>query len=140
WNRVYGAVYIGRFAGRFLHFLRLQRPYLLMDPEILGNTRSDTARWCFQNTAHAVLFPKKPAMVASGRQGTPQAPPLPAKAVHPYRWRIRMKLLQRVTPVAMAFGALLLAAAAQAADTIKIGIPQPMTGPNTEYGAQIQGG
>src|SRR5690606_30635253 len=70
----------------------------------------------------------------------PPAPPLPAKAVHPYRWRIRMKLLQRVTPVAMAFGALLLAGAAQAADTIKIGIPQPMTGPNTQYGTQIQAG
>ena len=51
-----------------------------------------------------------------------------------------MKLLHRVTPVAMAFGALLLAGAAQAADTIKIGIPQPMTGPNTQYGTQIQAG
>jgi len=51
-----------------------------------------------------------------------------------------MKLLHRVTPFAMAFGALLLAGAAQAADTIKIGIPQPMTGPNTQYGTQIQAG
>ncbi|GAB1579155.1 branched-chain amino acid ABC transporter substrate-binding protein [Bordetella petrii] len=51
-----------------------------------------------------------------------------------------MKLLHRATPVAMALGALLLAGAAQAADTIKIGIPQPMTGPNTQYGTQIQAG
>src|SRR5690606_24084692 len=72
-NRVYGAVYMERCAGRFLQFLRRQRPYLLMDPEILGNTRSDTARSCFQNTAHAVLLPKKPAMVASGRQAPPSA-------------------------------------------------------------------
>jgi len=51
-----------------------------------------------------------------------------------------MKLLHRVTPLATAFGALLLMGAAQAADTIKIGIPQPMTGPNTQYGTQIQAG
>ncbi|HYG44515.1 MAG TPA: branched-chain amino acid ABC transporter substrate-binding protein [Bordetella sp.] len=51
-----------------------------------------------------------------------------------------MKLLHRVTPIAMAFGALVLAGAAHAADTIKIGIPQPMTGPNTQYGTQIQAG
>src|SRR5690606_27328843 len=72
-NRVYGAVYMERCAGRFLQFLRRQRPYLLMDLEILGNTRSDTASWCFQNTAHAVLLPTKPPMVPSGRQPPPTA-------------------------------------------------------------------
>ncbi len=51
-----------------------------------------------------------------------------------------MKFLNRLTPVAMALGALALAGAAHAADTIKIGIPQPMTGPNTQYGDQIQAG
>ncbi|OZI41200.1 leucine ABC transporter subunit substrate-binding protein LivK [Bordetella genomosp. 5] len=51
-----------------------------------------------------------------------------------------MKLSQRFTPLALAIGALALAGAAHAADTIKIGIPQPMTGPNTQYGDQIQAG
>ena len=51
-----------------------------------------------------------------------------------------MKFLHRLTPVAMAFGALALAGSVHAADTIKIGIPQPMTGPNTQYGDQIQAG
>lgn len=51
-----------------------------------------------------------------------------------------MKLLYRVNPIALALGSLLLAGAAHAADTIKIGIPQPMTGPNTQYGTQIQAG
>ena len=51
-----------------------------------------------------------------------------------------MKFLNRLTPVAMALGALALAGAAHAADTIKIGIPQPMTGPNTQYGDQSQAG
>lgn len=51
-----------------------------------------------------------------------------------------MKLLKRLTPIAMALGALTLAGAAHAADTIKIGLPQPMTGPNTQYGDQIQAG
>ena len=51
-----------------------------------------------------------------------------------------MKFLHRLTPVAMALGALALAGAVHAADTIKIGIPQPMTGPNTQYGDQIQAG
>jgi branched-chain amino acid transport system substrate-binding protein len=51
-----------------------------------------------------------------------------------------MKLLQRLTPVALALGAMALAGAVHAADTIKIGIPQPMTGPNTQYGDQIQAG
>ncbi|ANN66874.1 branched-chain amino acid ABC transporter substrate-binding protein [Bordetella bronchialis] len=51
-----------------------------------------------------------------------------------------MTMLQRLTPIAIMLGALTLAGAAQAADTIKIGIPQPMTGPNTQYGDQIQAG
>jgi branched-chain amino acid transport system substrate-binding protein len=42
--------------------------------------------------------------------------------------------------LAAAIGALALAGAAHAADTIKIGVPQPMTGPNTQYGDQIQAG
>src|SRR5690606_1407937 len=72
--------------------------------------------------------------------GYPLAMPAPPKLPIPFAGEFRMKLLHRVTPVAMAFGALLLAGAAQAADTIKIGIPQPMTGPNTQYGTQIQAG
>ncbi|KAG1318625.1 hypothetical protein G6F63_015134 [Rhizopus arrhizus] len=40
----------------------------------------------------------------------------------------------------MALRALALAGAAHAADMIKIGIPHPMTGPNTQYGDQIQAG
>lgn len=51
-----------------------------------------------------------------------------------------MKLLHRVNPIALAIGSLLLMGAAHAADTIKIGMPQPMTGPNTQYGTQIQAG
>lgn len=51
-----------------------------------------------------------------------------------------MNFLNRVTPIAMALGALAIASSAYAADTIKIGIPQPMTGPATQYGDQIQAG
>ncbi|VFR16537.1 Branched-chain amino acid ABC transporter, amino acid-binding protein (TC 3.A.1.4.1) [plant metagenome] len=51
-----------------------------------------------------------------------------------------MKLLQRLTPITFAIGAMALAGAVHAADSIKIGIPQPMTGPNTQYGDQIQAG
>lgn len=51
-----------------------------------------------------------------------------------------MKFSQRFTPLAVALGALAFAGAVHAADTIKIGIPQPMTGPNTQYGDQIQAG
>lgn len=51
-----------------------------------------------------------------------------------------MKLPARLTPVALLLGALTIGGAACAADTIKIGIPQPMTGPNTQYGDQIQAG
>ncbi len=50
-----------------------------------------------------------------------------------------MKLNLRITPIVLAFGALSLAAGAHA-ETLKIGIPQPMTGPNTQYGDQIQAG
>jgi branched-chain amino acid transport system substrate-binding protein len=52
----------------------------------------------------------------------------------------RIKFLHRLTPVAVALGAIALASAVHAADTIRIGIPQPMTGPNTQYGDQIQAG
>src|SRR5690606_33653866 len=69
--------------------------------------------------------------------GYPPAMPTFPKPLIPLAGELRMKLLHRATPVAMALGALLLAGAAQAADTIKIGIPQPMTGPNTQYGTQI---
>src|SRR5690606_17975023 len=72
--------------------------------------------------------------------GYPPAMPTFPKPLIPLAGELRMKLLHRATPVAMALGALLLAGAAQAADTIKIGIPQPMTGPNTQYGTQIQAG
>ncbi len=51
-----------------------------------------------------------------------------------------MTFKKRVTPFAMAIGALALASSAYAAETIKIGIPQPMTGPATQYGDQIQAG
>lgn len=51
-----------------------------------------------------------------------------------------MKFLHRLTPAAMAFGALALAGSVHAADSIKIGILQPMTGSNTQYGDQIQAG
>lgn len=49
-----------------------------------------------------------------------------------------MKLLKRVVPLALAAG--MMAATAASASTIKIGIPQPMTGPATQYGDQIQAG
>ncbi|MEQ4618839.1 MAG: high-affinity branched-chain amino acid ABC transporter substrate-binding protein [Corticimicrobacter sp.] len=45
----------------------------------------------------------------------------------------------RTLSYSLALGALTLAGAAHA-DTIKIGIPQPMTGPSTQYGDQIQAG
>jgi branched-chain amino acid transport system substrate-binding protein len=48
-----------------------------------------------------------------------------------------MKFLHRVVPL---FMTLTLAGAAHAANTIKIGILQPMTGPYTQYGDQIQAG
>jgi len=51
-----------------------------------------------------------------------------------------MKLLQRIRPLALALGVMTLVGIAQAADDIKIGILQPMTGPNTQYGDQIQAG
>jgi len=51
-----------------------------------------------------------------------------------------MNILHRLTPITLALGALALSGAVHAADTIKIGIPQPMTGPNTQYGDQIQAG
>lgn len=49
-----------------------------------------------------------------------------------------MTLLKRVVPIAVMVG--MMAAGTAAADTIKIGIPQPMTGPATQYGDQIQAG
>jgi len=56
-------------------------------------------------------------------------------------WRIAgMTFLKRVSPVLAALGAAALVGSAFAADTIKIGIPQPMTGPATQYGDQIQAG
>lgn len=51
-----------------------------------------------------------------------------------------MTFLKRVSPLVMALGAMAIAGSALAADTIKIGIPQPMTGPATQYGDQIQAG
>ena len=51
-----------------------------------------------------------------------------------------MTLLHRIRPLALALGVLTAAGAAHAADEIIIGIPQPMTGPNTQYGDQIQAG
>jgi len=51
-----------------------------------------------------------------------------------------MNILHRLTPITLAIAGLALAGAVHAADTIKIGIPQPMTGPNTQYGDQIQAG
>ena len=51
-----------------------------------------------------------------------------------------MKFLKRITPLVMALGAVAIAGSAYAAGTIKIGIPQPMTGPATQYGDQIQAG
>ena len=51
-----------------------------------------------------------------------------------------MKVFKKLSPLVMALGALSIASSVYAADTIKIGIPQPMTGPNTQYGDQIQAG
>ena len=51
-----------------------------------------------------------------------------------------MKLTLRFTPGIAALAAILAMSAASAAETIKIGIPQPMTGPATQYGDQIQAG
>ncbi|AEC19716.1 leu/Ile/val-binding protein precursor [Pusillimonas sp. T7-7] len=51
-----------------------------------------------------------------------------------------MKVLKKLSPLVMALGALTIAGSVYAADTIKIGIPQPMTGPATQYGDQIQAG
>ena len=50
-----------------------------------------------------------------------------------------MKSFIRVKPLAVALGALAFAGGVYA-ETIKIGIPQPMTGPATQYGDQIQAG
>src|SRR5690625_2893165 len=49
-----------------------------------------------------------------------------------------MKLFKQAAPLLMALG--LLTTTNSQADTIKIGIPQPMTGPATQYGDQIQAG
>lgn len=51
-----------------------------------------------------------------------------------------MTFMKRATPLALALGAMAIASSVYAADTIKIGIPQPMTGPATQYGDQIQAG
>ncbi|THU05251.1 high-affinity branched-chain amino acid ABC transporter substrate-binding protein [Lampropedia puyangensis] len=48
--------------------------------------------------------------------------------------------LTRFVPTLISVAALTVAGAAFAADAIKIGIPQPMTGPNKQYGDQIQAG
>jgi len=50
-----------------------------------------------------------------------------------------MKSYIGIKPLVLAIGALAIAAGAHA-ETIKIGIPQPMTGPATQYGDQIQAG
>src|SRR5690606_4472902 len=58
---------------------------------------------------------------------------------HPI-WRTAgMKSYIGIKPLVLAIGALAIAAGAHA-ETIKIGIPQPMTGPATQYGDQIQAG
>src|SRR5690554_284605 len=49
-----------------------------------------------------------------------------------------MTFLKHLVPVAIAVG--MMAAGTASADTIKIGIPQPMMGPATQYGDQIQAG
>src|SRR5690625_3397646 len=49
-----------------------------------------------------------------------------------------MRFFNRFVPAAVLAG--MLAAGSATADTIKIGIPQPMTGPATQYGDQIQAG
>ncbi|KKW67045.1 leucine ABC transporter substrate-binding protein [Lampropedia cohaerens] len=46
----------------------------------------------------------------------------------------------RFIPVFVAVAALCVGSLAAAAEPIKIGIPQPMTGPNKQYGDQIQAG
>lgn len=51
-----------------------------------------------------------------------------------------MNFLRRVTPLLMALGTITVAGSIHAAETLKIGIPQPMTGPATQYGDQIQAG
>src|SRR5690606_36476467 len=50
-----------------------------------------------------------------------------------------MKPYISVKPIALAIGAMAFAGSVYA-ETIKIGIPQPMTGPATQYGDQIQAG
>lgn len=50
-----------------------------------------------------------------------------------------MTFLKHVAPVIMMAGMMTVGTLAHA-DTIKIGIPQPMTGPATQYGDQIQAG
>lgn len=49
-----------------------------------------------------------------------------------------MIIFKHAAPLVMAVG--LAAAGSASANTIKIGIPQPMTGPATQYGDQIQAG
>lgn len=51
-----------------------------------------------------------------------------------------MMLFKKVSPLILALAATAMVGTAFAADTIKIGIPQPMTGPATQYGDQIQAG
>ncbi|RTZ48182.1 high-affinity branched-chain amino acid ABC transporter substrate-binding protein [Candidimonas sp. SYP-B2681] len=51
-----------------------------------------------------------------------------------------MKLIKKVSPLVLAISAMAFAGNIYAATNIKIGIPQPMTGPATQYGDQIQAG
>ncbi len=51
-----------------------------------------------------------------------------------------MTFIKKISPLLMALGAVAMVGNAYAADVIKIGIPQPMTGPATQYGDQIQAG
>lgn len=51
-----------------------------------------------------------------------------------------MNFLKKVSPLVMAISAMAFAGGVYAANNIKIGIPQPMTGPATQYGDQIQAG
>ncbi|HEY9279299.1 MAG TPA: high-affinity branched-chain amino acid ABC transporter substrate-binding protein [Eoetvoesiella sp.] len=51
-----------------------------------------------------------------------------------------MTFLKRVSPFVLAISTIAAAGGVYAADAIKIGIPQPMTGPATQYGDQIQAG
>lgn len=53
---------------------------------------------------------------------------------------MRFTTLRRFAPLALAAGLIAMSGVAQSADVIKIGIPQPMTGPNKQYGDQIQAG